>query len=350
MKAKPSWTLLVLLALASLGLMSSCGGKKKLFIYNWTYYIPQDVLDDFGKEHKCEVVYEVFDSNEAMFQKVSAGGSGYDVVYPGADYAEVLSKKGMLEKLDHSKLPNIENIDPGISAKKAFDPGNDWCVPYFMGAAGVMVNKEKVGNFEKSWSIFARADLAGKTTLQDDTRETYGAALKYLGLSGNTKDAADLAKANDVLKVWKKNIVNFDSNTYGESFVNGDLWAVHCYAEVIYLLLSDGQKDNEKFADKYEFFIPKEGNVAFMDTMAILKSSKNKDLAYSFINYVHRPDINARIADFTRYPCINTKARELVKAKPNYTIDEVLNCELKVDVGEALSLYSDAWEALRMGN
>jgi spermidine/putrescine transport system substrate-binding protein len=326
----------------------TASGPRKLYIYNWTYYIPDQVLRDFEKKFDCEVVYEEFDSNEAMYQKLSAGGSGYDVVFPGADYAPLLMNKGLLQKLDRSKLPNIANIDPNISAKKVFDPKNEWCVPYFMGAAGVMVNKEKIKSYEKSWSIFDRADLKGKVTIQDDLRETFGAALKYAGLSGNAKDPADIAKAVEVIKGWKKNIVNFDSTTYGESFVAGDLWAVHCYAEVIYLLLSEGQVDNEKFADKYEFFIPKEGNVAFMDNMAILKASKNKDLAYAFINYVHDPEVNARIAEFTRYPCINVKALPLVKVKPNYSIEQVLNCELKLDVGDALKLYSDAWEKLRI--
>jgi spermidine/putrescine transport system substrate-binding protein len=343
---------LVLALLASCskkdGGASSASGPRKLYIYNWTYYIPQDVLDEFGKKFDCEVVYEEFDSNEAMYQKLSAGGSGYDVVYPGADYAPLLQKKGLLEKLDQSKLPNIANIDPDISAKKTFDPKNQWCVPYFMGAAGIMVNKEKIRNYERSWSLFARDDLKGKMTLQDDIRETFGSALKYAGLSGNATKKEDVDKAAKIISGWKKNIVNFDSTTYGESFVSGDLWAVHCYAEVIYLILSEGQADNEKYADKYEFFIPEEGNVAFMDTMAILKASKNKDLAYAFINFIHDPAVNARIADFTRYPCINVKALPLVKAKPNYTIDQVLKCELKLDVGESLKFYSDAWESLRI--
>jgi spermidine/putrescine transport system substrate-binding protein len=344
---KKKSVLTAVLAMAAL-MLASCGKTPSLYIYNWTYYIPDDVLRSFEKKFNCKVVYEEFDSNEAMYQKISAGGSGYDVVYPGADYAQLLAQNGMLEPLDHSKLPNIANIDPGISAKKTFDPDNKWCVPYFMGAAGIMVNKEKVKDYKRSWSIFEREDLKGKMTLQDDIRETFGAALKYAGLSGNATSPADLAKASEILKVWKKNIVNFDSTTYGESFVAGDLWVVHAYAEVIYLILSEGQVDNEKYADKYEFFIPDEGNVAFMDTMAILKDSKNKKLAHAFINYIHDPKVNARIADFTRYPCINLKARPLVTAKPNYTLEQVLKCELKVDVGQALQLYSDAWEDLRI--
>jgi spermidine/putrescine transport system substrate-binding protein len=343
----------LLIAAVALAGFSGCSKKaqapKKLYIYNWAYYIPSDVLKDFEKANNCEIVYEEFDSNETMYQKISAGGSGYDIVFPGADYASIMIKKGLLEKLEKSKLPNIANIDPAISAKKAFDPQDDYCVPYFLGAAGVMVNKEKVKNYEKSWNIFARKDLKGRMTLLDDVREVFGGALVYDGLSGNSTNQADIDKAKKTIESWKANIANFDSSSFGEGFVNGSLDVVHCFAENVWLALDENQAKNEEYADKYEFFIPKEGNVSYMDTMGLLKESKNKDLAYKFINYIHAPETYARIADVIRVPSLNLKARDLVKVKPNYSMEDVLRCELKVDVGDALQLYSNAWESLRIG-
>lgn len=346
--------LVALAALAVLAAFPACAkkgqaGSGKLYIYNWAYYIPADVLKGFEKENSCEVVYEEFDSNETMFQKISAGGSGYDIVFPGADYASIMIKKGLLEKLDKAKIPNAANVDPAVSAKKAFDPKDDYCVPYFMGAAGIMVNKEKVKDYEKSWSIFARADLKGRMTLLDDVREVFGGALSYNGLSGNTTKKEDIAKAKKTLEGWKKNIANFDSSAFGEDFVNGNLDVVHCFAENVWLALDENQSKNEEYAGKWEFFIPKEGNVSYMDTMGILKESKNKALAYKFIDYIHRPAVYARIADVIRVPSLNLKADGLIKVKPNYSMEDVLRCELKVDVGEALKLYSDAWESLRIG-
>jgi spermidine/putrescine transport system substrate-binding protein len=346
--------IIALAALAVLAAFPACAkkgqaGSGKLYIYNWAYYIPADVLKGFEKENSCEVVYEEFDSNETMFQKIAAGGSGYDIVFPGADYASIMIKKGLLEKLDKSKIPNAANVDPAVSAKKAFDTKDDYCVPYFMGAAGIMVNKEKVKNYEKSWNIFDRVDLKGRMTLLDDVREVFGGALSYNGLSGNSTKKDDIEKAKKTLEGWKKNIANFDSSAFGEDFVNGNLDVVHCFAENVWLALDENQSKNEAYADKWEFFIPKEGNVSYMDTMGILKDSKNKALAYKFIDYIHRPKVYARIADVIRVPSLNLKADELITVKPNYSMQDVLRCELKVDVGEALKIYSDAWESLRIG-
>ena len=125
---------------------------------------------------------------------------------------------------------------------------------------------------------------------------------------------------------------------------------VHCFAENVWLEVSEDQKDNEKYASKYEFFIPQEGNCSYMDTMAILKTAPHKDMAYKFINFIRDPKTNAKVADFTRVPCVNLKARPRLARKPNYSLDQVLSCELKKDLGEDRKLYSQVWKDTRGGD
>jgi spermidine/putrescine transport system substrate-binding protein len=261
-----------------------------------------------------------------------------------------MKTNNLLQKLDPNKLPNVvKNIDPAVSAKKRFDPKNEWAVPYFLCAAGITVNKEKIGAFDKSWSIFERADLKGKMTLLDDPREVIGAALVVNGFSPNSVNKAEIAKAEATINKWKVNIKQFDSGTFQEGFLAGSLLAVHTYAENVWTALDEKQDKNEEYANKYEFFIPKEGNVAYMDTMVMMKDAPSKDLAYAFINFVHRADINARIADNFRIPCVNIPARALLKRPPNYDPATVAKCILKEDVGEGLNLYEEAWTRIKTG-
>ena len=334
---------------AAVLVLAGCGQSKKaekkvLYIYNWTYYIPDDVVQDFEKELSCEVVYDVFSSNEDMFAKIKAGGSGYDVVFPGADFVSIMIKEGMLENLDPAKLPNLKNLDPEILERMTFDPGAKHSVPYFMGATGIVVNKKVVGDYEKSWSIYDRADLKNKMTLLDDPRETIGAALKYLGYSVNSVNPEELAKAEAQIKKWLKNVLRFDSESFGKGFATGEYSVVHAFAENVFLELDDAMRPDA------EFFVPKEGGVAYMDCMAILKGAKHLDLAHEFINYIYRPDIYARIASYLALPCVNVPARSLVTTKPNYTEADLARSELKLDIGDAITLYSDAWKRLRLGD
>ncbi|MFW6313423.1 MAG: spermidine/putrescine ABC transporter substrate-binding protein, partial [Spirochaetota bacterium] len=130
-----------LLALLSVVLLAGCGGNeaqaKKLFIYNWTYYIPDEVIEAFEEEYGVEVVYDVFASNEEMFAKLKAGGTGYDITFPSGDYVSIMAGEGMLAEIDRTRLTNWENLDESVLAQIAFDPGNRWSVPYMMGAAGI---------------------------------------------------------------------------------------------------------------------------------------------------------------------------------------------------------------------
>jgi len=97
-----------------------------------------------------DVVYDSFASNEEMFAKLKAGGTGYDIVFPSGDYVSIMKKEDMLAKIDKSKLQNLGNIDPVVLRKATYDPEMDYSVPYYFGAAGVAVNTAKVPDFEKA--------------------------------------------------------------------------------------------------------------------------------------------------------------------------------------------------------
>jgi spermidine/putrescine transport system substrate-binding protein len=344
-------------ATAAIGLMlfaaatlSSCAkkesGPKTLYIFNWTYYTPDTVIQKFEKEYGCKVVYDSFDSNETMFAKLKAGGSNYDIVFPSADYVSIMVKEGMLAPIDKSKLRNWKNIDPAVVARaKDYDPDCKYSVPYYMGAAGVAVNKTKVKGYEKSWSIFARKDLKDKMTMLDDMREVLGDALAYLGKSVNTVKDEELKAAERLVNdEWKPNLLKFDAEAFAKLFANGETWVAQGYAESIFQ-----EYDASKRGD-VDFFIPKEGGPLYIDSMVILKGSKSADLAMKFIDFIHRPEIYAEFCDAFGFPATaNVPARALKKGDMWYKAEELASCELKLDVGEDLTKYDAAWQAIKVG-
>ncbi len=339
---KFSWYLVFLLC----ALLCLCGGnrRQKLYVYNWTYYMPLGVLDDFRKKFNIDLVYDVYPSNEDMFAKLKSGATGYDIVVPSGDFVSIMIHEGMLAPIDKARLPNFGNIDTAVLRRVTFDQGNRFSVPYMMGGSGIAVNKKLVARIDHSWSIFDRADLKDRMTMLDDMREVIGAALKYLGYSVNTTDTAELAKAQAVILGWKKNIVKFDAESFAKGFAAGEFWVVHGYAENVFREYDSTRRD------EVDFFIPREGGPMYMDNLVILKNAPDKDAAYAFINYIHSPEVFARIVDFLGYPCINAAARPYLKRKPNYELSDLKNCEFKEDLGANLELYNKIWERIRMGN
>jgi len=321
-------------------LLSSCNKSNVLRIYNWADYIPEEVIQQFEKEYNCKVIYDTFASNEEMFAKIKSGGTGYDIVFPSGDHVKMMINEGLLEKLDLSKIPNFKNIDPIVLSKTTYDPNHEYSVPYMMGTTGLIVNKKYLKDYEKSWSIYERADLKGKMTLLDDMREVFGAALKYLGYSVNTTNPDEIEQAKQVILKWKENIVKFDATTYAQGVVNGEFWVVHGYPENVFQLIPEEELEN------FEFFVPEEGGTLWIDNMVILKDAKNKDLAYKFINFILRPEIAAQISDYLMIPSPITEAQQYKEVEPLYTLDELGNCEIIDYIGEHIDLYNKAWEEI----
>jgi len=203
--------------------VTSCSKGERLYIYNWTYYTPDSVIEKFEKEYNVSVIYDSFASNEEMFAKLKAGGTGYDLVFPSGDYVSIMRSEDMLLPIDKTKLSNLGNIDPIVLSKADYDPSMEYSVPYYFGAAGVAVNTAMVPDYEESWSIFSRTDLQGRMTMLDDMREVIGDALAYLGYSVNSVNPAELEEAKNLINnEWKPNLVKFDAEAFAKGFAAGE--------------------------------------------------------------------------------------------------------------------------------
>src|SRR3978361_2397093 len=113
--------------------------------YNWSNYVAPGVLEDFSKETGIKVVYDTFDANETLETRLLAGKSGYDVVVPTAYFLQRQISAKIFQKLDKTKLPNLVNAWPVITAKLTlYDPGNLYAANYMWGTTGIGYNVKAV--------------------------------------------------------------------------------------------------------------------------------------------------------------------------------------------------------------
>ena len=341
---KENIILLSVMAALLMPVIISCDSRERLYIYNWTYYTPDSVIEKFEDEYNVKVVYDEFTSNEEMYAKLKATqgrNSGYDVVFPSKDFVPIMIQDGMLERINHSIMNNLGNIDPVVLEIADYDPNMQYSVPYFYGAAGIVVNTARVPNYEESWSIFAREDLKGRMTMLDDLRETIGAGLSYLGHSVNTIDPAHIAAVTDLINnSWKPNLVRFDAETFGKGYAGEEFWVVHAFPEAVYEEIGD----NEQLLANTVFFFPQEGGPSYIDNMVIMKNARNVELAHKFIDFIHRPQIYAEFVEEFHLPAtVNVPARQYIRGTPVYSAEDLQHTELVGDLGESLELYTDAW-------
>ncbi len=321
---------------------------RTLYLYNWTYYTPDDVIKAFEQEFDCTVKLDSYSTCDEMYAKLRAGAKGYDVVIPSNDFVSIMLKQGMLRELDQSKMTNRDKINPVVQAKMDFDPEMKYAVPYALSATGVMVNKTKVtGEYKRDYSIFSDPQFAGHATMMDEMREVIGCALVHKGYNMNSVDDSELNEAYRLISSeWKPNLTKFDAEGFGKSFASGDFWLCQGYPEIVY-----GEVDESRWADTIDFFIPPEGGPATLDCMVILKDAPHYELANEFINFIHRPEMYAKFIDTFRYPCVvNTEALNYVTKQPMYNAEQAYTCTLKQDLGDNLDKYHDIWQKIRFAD
>ena len=339
-------TLWSLAALAALGFLAGCGkpAAKTLHVYTWADYIKPEVVQRFEKENHCTIVIDTFDSNEAMYAKLKAGASGYDVLTPSSYYVAIMSGQGMLLPLDHAKLPNLTNVDPDY-LKIALDPQMKVSVPYMLTNTGIAYLKSKVKDPKPTWAMLDRADLKGRMTMLNDMRETVGAALKSQGYSLNTTDDRQLEQARDVVIRWKGNLAKFESEQYKSGLASGEFLLAHGYSGDIL----SAQQENADIA----FLAPAEGLSISCDDLVILKDSKASDLAHRFINFLHDPEVAAENSLAIQYLCPNAAAYAKLpltfRNNPAVKLDPAVQakCEVIRDLGPDNAKYTRVWDQIK---
>ena len=85
-----------------------------VYLYTWTEYVPDGLLDDFTKETGIKVIVASLESNETMYAKMKTQGDagGYDVIAPSNYFVSKMAREGMLQELDHSKITCYQRIRP----------------------------------------------------------------------------------------------------------------------------------------------------------------------------------------------------------------------------------------------
>ncbi len=333
--------------LAAALILGGCGAKKPVLnIYNWSDYMDPDILAAFEQEHNCRVVIDTFDSNETMYAKIKNGKSRYDLLFPSSYQIELLKKQGLIRTLDRSKLPNVEAHYCRDYLNTVLNKTMDVNVPYAITLTGIAYRKDKLEKPPVSWSDIENPAIKGRSCLLNDPRETIGAALKHLGFSLNSKNPEELEQAADVVIRWKRNIAKFDNEQYKTGIANGEfLFAMGYNCDISQIMIDD--------PENIGFVYPAEGFSAACDEMVIPTNAGEVDLAHAFINYLYDPEVAARNIAYICSVMPNTAALAMLsdELRGNPAIippAEVMDkAEILADVGEAIALYSKAWDRIK---
>ncbi len=285
-------------------------GKQVLRVYNWGEYIStgedggMDVIAEFERTHPgVEVEYTTFASNEEMYAKIRSGSANYDIVIPSDYMIARMSAEGMLAELNYDNIPNFSYIDEQFK-DPIYDQGNTYSVPYTWGTVGIIYNTAKIDDEITSWASLWDERYEGKILMFDNPRDAFAIAYSYLGYSINTTDEQEMMDAANLLMAQKDVLQAYVMDQIFNKMSSNEAWIAPYYAGDAIIMI----EENPDLA----FVVPEEGSNIFVDAMCILETSKQKELAEEFINFMCQPEIMAENIGYIGYSSPSTAAKELL--------------------------------------
>lgn len=285
--------------------------SRELAVYNYSYYIDKDLLPEFEKEYGIKVIYDEFESGEEAYAALLRGGGGYDLVVVPDTYVRDVIKRGLVRKIDHSKLSNMGNIDPAFF-ENPNDPGLHYSIPYAFGTTGFAANyyamKVDIGKRLDSWGDLFDFDILekirGRVAMLEEFVEPIMAAKYALGIDPDDWSEAAVNRIIDLLKRQKNYIRGYlGISQIVPVIAAGELWVSQIWSGDAATARDEFIKNaGEQHAEEFEYVLPKPMTHRWTDLMVIPRDAKDVEAAYHFIDFLLRPENSARVVKASYYP------------------------------------------------
>ena len=300
--------LIVLLPLANVNMNGTepLENENKLIIYTYNYFfgltekdigneIYQKIFGEFEERYNVTIEVRFFDGARNIYltalQEFEAEQRTADLLI-GIDNVLVqeAKKKGLLEKLDTSKLENLSNIRDDLI--QYLDP-ELYAVPYDYGPIAFIYDSERINITELKFEDFYDPEMANKLVTEDPTTSTTGVAFLMWQIGIYEK----LLK-KDWKEWWSKVKGKIDVQpswgaAYFDVFMNeeaGRPIVVSYLTSPVYHYLYENTTRFKPMLVKYD------GSwYAWYQIQAIgiVKNSPMKDLAYKFIDWLLSDEIQS---------------------------------------------------------
>lgn len=281
-------------------------------VYNWGEYISTgadegtlDVNGEFEKLTGIKVNYTNYATNEELYAKLKGGGASYDVIIPSDYMISKMIKENLVQPLDMDNIPNFRYIMDNFR-NQAYDPTNDYSVPYTWGTVGIIYDKTMIDIPEEEidWDLLWNEDYADQILMFDNPRDAFAIGEIMLGYSLNTEDPEELENVARKLTQQKKIVQGYVMDEVFDKMGAGDALIAPYYAGDALTIL----EENEDL----EFVVPDSGTNLFIDAMCIPTSARQKEAGEMYINFMCEPDIAFANIDYICYSTPHQSAYDML--------------------------------------
>lgn len=316
---------------------------EQLEVVTWEGTIPQEVYDFFTRTYGTKIVPTRVYTNEELFDLLQENPEKYDVLTPSDYMVAKMIASGLLHRLNHDNLPNMETIDEDLG-RVQYDRGLLYCVPLFRSTIGIAFNVDYVSGIPRRGKFIinqlSNAYLIHRVGVTKEMRFAMGLSLMLLGYSPNTVNPDEIDKARDRLIDFVQNKgVALMGKEGEESLVNNEILLGVVWNGIA------AAAWHRNF--DIRFILPEGPTLVAIDNAVISVKSKRTRTAELFVNYLLIPQVMAKMTNYNYN--LNSISASLafvdrnVHNSPGFLFPDEENRIFLRDLGENSKLYEDAW-------
>jgi spermidine/putrescine transport system substrate-binding protein len=358
------------LALSSASFLDACGTKgakvasgsctstdlsstqKTITFSNWIGYVDPvnkkdtSTLEKFTQETGIKVDYKNGDvnDNEQFFAKVSpqlsaCKSTGRDVFVVTDYMAARMVDLGWIQKLDHSKIPNVDANLIDFLKSPDWDPHRDYSVPWQAGMTGICYNSDLTDPVTSFKELLTRPDLKGKIELLTEMRDTMLFLLLMQGSDPGHFTDKEFASAIKTLQGYVNDgqVRRFAGNDYVDDMKSGDIVACEAWSGDVINLLGGG---------KYKWLPPEEGFAIWTDNMLVPNKAEHESNVEELMNFYYDPVNAAKLSAWNYYFCPVQGAQQKIAQFDKSAVHSqfIFPSQTTLDKGHQFMTLSDAQE------
>ncbi|MEQ8344241.1 MAG: extracellular solute-binding protein [Sneathiellaceae bacterium] len=299
----------LLLAALPAGAQDKTADAQVVNVFGWYDYVDPAVLADFTAETGIAVRYESYSNLPMLEATLRLGATGYDIVMPTNEPSlSSLIADGLLARIDHDRLANWKNLDPALMRRiEESDPGNLHGPIFLWGTLGLGIRHDKVRELAPdapldSFALLLDPEYAGRLqpcgiTMLDSPDDVIPSVLQYLGLPPDSRDPLDLQAVERTLMQIRPYIRSFSYDSAPKSLADGSTClAIYYSGDVL-----EAKAEAARNGIRVDYILPETGAQVTYDVLAIPADAPHKEAAYAFIDFMLRPEVMARLTNYSRF-------------------------------------------------
>jgi putative spermidine/putrescine transport system substrate-binding protein len=272
----------------------AAAGENILRVLAWPGYADSDVVKDFEARYHAKVEVTLVDSDEALWDKMHAGGTPqFDVLAANTAEIQRYTQANLLAPLDLSKLPNTRRQLPRFQALSSIDgltaAGKVYAIPFTYSSMGLIYDRKQIAVAPSSMTELWNPRYRGKVLDFNSAQHNFSFAALALGYP----DPFQLSPAQ--MRTIALKLIDLRRNLLTYYNLPEEATAFFVQHKVALMFGNYGTQQLAQLrragAD-VGYVIPDEGALAWLDCWAMTSATANRPLALAWINYMLEPDVS----------------------------------------------------------